>query len=167
MVAILFFVLLRYDVPSLLAGAFTTDSKTSTTSSQVILLPASKSMPEFVRVLSSAITAQGQITKLIMEDSKIGEGKEVVKGSRVTVHYVGALQSGEQFDNSYAKGEPYTFTVGGDTVIKGWDLGLIGMKEGGERVLVVPPQLAYGDREVEKIPKNATLLFAIELIKVE
>lgn len=117
--------------------------------------------------LAGAFSAQGEVKKLIVEDSVVGTGAEVVEGSRVTVHYIGALQDGTEFDNSYARGEAFSFTVGGGTVIKGWDTGLIGMKEGGKRLLVIPSNLAYGDSAVGPIPKGSTLLFSIELIAVK
>jgi peptidylprolyl isomerase len=83
------------------------------------------------------------------------------------VHYVGTLQNGTEFDNSKKRGQPFEFTVGAGQVIKGWDQGLVGMKVGGQRILVIPPDMAYGERGVGPIPGNATLVFSIELIDVK
>jgi FKBP-type peptidyl-prolyl cis-trans isomerase len=105
---------------------------------------------------------------LVSSDGKVGAGAEAVNGKKLTVHYVGTLESGKRFDASRDRGKPFTFTLGDGTVIAGWDQGMAGMKEGGLRRLVVPPQLAYGPRAVgNTIPPNSTLIFEIELLKVE
>jgi FKBP-type peptidyl-prolyl cis-trans isomerase len=83
------------------------------------------------------------------------------------VHYIGTLQNGQQFDNSHTRGEAFTFTVGEGMVIKGWDEGLLGMKVGGQRLLVIPPDMAYGANAIGPIPANSTLLFSIELIEIK
>jgi FKBP-type peptidyl-prolyl cis-trans isomerase len=106
---------------------------------------------------------EGHVTRLIIDDVVMGTGDAVKDGDTVTVDYIGTLQNGQQFDNSYAKGEPLTFKVGGGKVIKGWEQGVVGMKAGGQRILVVPPELAYGAKGYGPIPPNATLVFAIEL----
>ncbi len=162
-VATVFFAALRFD----LLSSFTSTFGEGKAEDPVVLLPGASDTGGTMRALMGAMTARGQITKLIAEDTEVGEGKEVKAGSRVTVHYIGMLQNGVEFDNSIKRGEPYTFTVGVGSVIKGWDTGLIGMKEGGERVLVVPAELAYGNRTVATIPPNSTLLFSIQLLKVE
>lgn len=110
---------------------------------------------------------RGNLQKLIVDDIMIGEGPEVAEGDTVSVHYIGTLQNGQQFDNSYLKGAPFTFTVGEGKVIAGWEEGILGMKVGGQRVLVIPSDLAYGDRAVGPIPAGATLVFAIELVSIE
>merc|ERR1711893_333829 len=90
------------------------------------------------------------------------------KGDTLQMHYTGKLESGEEFDSSIPRGEPFTFTLGAGQVIKGWDQGLLGMCEGEKRKLVIPPDLGYGDRGAgEKIPGGATLVFDVELIKIE
>ena len=99
-------------------------------------------------------------------DTQTGWGEEVKKGDTVTVQYTGTFEDGKKFDSSYDHGTPFTFTVGGGQVIQGWDLGLIGMKEGGTRKLVIPPGLAYGERGAGPIPPNTTLYFTITLEKV-
>lgn len=117
--------------------------------------------------LQEAQGEDGAIERLIVNDVILGEGREAVAGSEVTVHYIGSLQNGQQFDNSVKRGSPLTFTVGEGKVIPGWEQGIIGMREGGQRVLVIPAQLAYGREGFGPIPGNATLVFSIELIEVQ
>ena len=100
-------------------------------------------------------------------DLKAGEGATVEKGQQVTVHYSGWLKSGKRFDSSVVKKKPFTFTVGARKVIKGWDEGVVAMKVGGVRQLRVPANLAYGPMgRPPRIPKNATLVFEIEVLSV-
>lgn len=117
--------------------------------------------------LAGSITSRGTVRDLIIDDITEGEGEGVTKGDTITVHYIGTLQNGQQFDNSYVRGEPFTFEIGTGHVIKGWDQGLLGMKEGGQRILVVPSELAYGGKGMGPIPSNAALVFAVELIEVK
>lgn len=98
------------------------------------------------------------------EDILVGEGAPAASGDTLTVHYIGTLESGQVFDDSYTRGEPFTFRLGAGTVIRGWDLGLVGMRVGGKRRLIIPPELAYGSQGRSPIPPNATLHFEIELI---
>ncbi len=105
---------------------------------------------------------------LIIEDKLIGEGVVAEKYSIATVHYTGRLEKGKQFDSSKQIGrEPLRFTLGAGQVIKGWDQGIIGMKVGGQRKLIIPPHLGYGDQDMGVIPPNSTLIFNIELIEIE
>ena len=105
---------------------------------------------------------------LIIEDKVIGEGVVAEKYSIATVHYTGRLEKGKQFDSSKQIGrEPLRFTLGVGQVIKGWDQGIIGMKVGGQRKLIIPPHLGYGDQDMGVIPPNSTLIFNIELIEIE
>ena len=85
----------------------------------------------------------------------------------MTAHYTGTLTDGTKFDLSKDRGRPFSFRLGGGQVIRGWDEGVVGMREGGVRKLTVPPHMGYGDRAAGKIPANSTLVFEIELIKVE
>ncbi|XP_041983118.1 peptidyl-prolyl cis-trans isomerase FKBP2 [Aricia agestis] len=90
------------------------------------------------------------------------------KGDLLHMHYTGTLQDGTEFDSSIPRGNPLTFTLGSGQVIKGWDQGLIGMCEGEQRKLVIPPELAYGEAGAPpKIPKSATLTFHVDLVKIE
>tara|TARA_B100001996_G_scaffold380110_1_gene366987 strand:+ start:720 stop:1136 length:417 start_codon:yes stop_codon:yes gene_type:complete len=105
---------------------------------------------------------------LVIEDIKVGEGKEVEKYNIVTVNYTGLLEDGTKFDSSLNPGRtPFRFTVGAKQVIKGWDEGLIGMKVGGKRKLTIPPELGYGSRDNGPIPANSTLIFEIDLLGIE
>ncbi len=100
------------------------------------------------------------------EDLVVGGGAAVEKGDTISVHYVGTLTNGQVFDSSRDRNEPFTFTIGQGGVIRGWEEGLIGMKEGGTRRLVISPDYGYGDRGVGTIPPNSTLIFEVELLKV-
>lgn len=105
--------------------------------------------------------------QLVIEDLTVGNGAEAKVGDKVTVHYTGALTDGTKFDSSLDRGEPFVFTVGAGQVIKGWDQGIPGMKEGGKRKLYIAPSLAYGETAVGSIPANSALIFEVELLKVE
>ena len=106
---------------------------------------------------------------LIIEDIEVGDGTEANDYNKVVVNYTGKLEDGSVFDSSLNPGrEPFTFTLGVGSVIKGWDLGVKGMKVGGKRNLTIPADLGYGDRGAGSvIPPGATLLFEVELIEVE
>ncbi len=107
-------------------------------------------------------------TTLTGSDTVVGTGAEAVAGKTVTVNYVGMLPNGTVFDASANHGQPFSFTLGGGQVIKGWDLGVAGMKVGGKRRLIIPSDLAYGNQAVGGvIPANATLIFDIELLDVK
>jgi FKBP-type peptidyl-prolyl cis-trans isomerase len=96
-----------------------------------------------------------------------GTGPEARSGQEVTVHYTGWLTNGTKFDSSRDRGEPFTFGLGRGQVIRGWDEGVAGMKVGGRRRLVIPPDLGYGSRGAGAvIPAGATLLFNVELLGV-
>lgn len=120
--------------------------------------------------LASAIvdsaTDDGVLQKLIIDDIQAGSGPLVKSGDSVTVNYIGRLQDGLEFDNSYNNGRPFTFIVGDGDVIEGWDLGVVGMQTGGQRVLVIPSELGYGESGFGPIPPQATLVFAIELLSI-
>lgn len=106
-------------------------------------------------------------TKLAIEDIKIGGGDETAAGDKVYVHYAGWLVDGAKFDSSYDRGQPFSFTVGQGQVIAGWDQGLLGMKVGGKRKLIIPAAWGYGASGVPGvIPPNSILIFEIELLKI-
>ncbi|TGL58338.1 FKBP-type peptidyl-prolyl cis-trans isomerase [Leptospira sarikeiensis] len=116
-------------------------------------------------VFSLGVLAQSQ-SGLGIKDIKKGTGKEAFNGSNVTVHYTGWLTNGKKFDSSKDRGTPFRFDLGAGQVIKGWDKGVQGMKEGGVRKLTIPPELGYGSSGAGIIPPNSTLIFEVELIKV-
>ena len=117
-----------------------------------------------IMFLSQNVMADGiQITNIVE-----GEGTEIINHSKIQVHYTGKLQDGTKFDSSYDRGQPFSFQIGLREVIKGWEIGLMGMKVGGKRTLIIPPELAYGDRGAgDLIPPNATLTFDIEIVAVK
>ena len=101
-------------------------------------------------------------------DEVVGTGPSPQKGQQVTVHYVGTLEDGKKFDSSRDRNQPFTFTIGIGQVIKGWDEGVMSMKVGGKRKLIIPPDLGYGSRGAPPaIPPNATLTFEVELLSVK
>jgi len=124
--------------------------------------------------------ANNQTTNIIMEeetntneplqitDTEVGEGEEAVAGKTVVVHYTGRLEDGTVFDSSHNRGEPFEFPLGAGRVIAGWDQGVVGMKVGGKRTLVIAPEMGYGSQGVPGvIPPNATLIFEVELLEVK
>jgi FKBP-type peptidyl-prolyl cis-trans isomerase len=113
--------------------------------------------------------------KLKIEDIKVGVGEAVKDGDHVVIHYTGWLEEtpgsgkpGDKFDSSVDRGEPFETPIGVGYVIKGWDMGVIGMKVGGKRRLIIPHELGYGKYGVEPdIPGFATLIFDVELLKIK
>lgn len=107
------------------------------------------------------------MTELKITDTEIGTGKAAVKGALIICNYTGLLEDGTKFDSSFDHGRPFQFVIGSKRVIQGWDIGLMGMKEGGKRTLHVPAHLAYGERQIGKFIKpNSNLIFHVELIEV-
>jgi len=124
-------------------------------------------------LMLSAGAAWGQ--GLVKTDSVVGKGKEATPGKTVVVHYTGWLQDeaardkrGRKFDSSVGRGEPFSFHLGMGRVIRGWDEGVVGMKVGGKRRLVIPPDLGYGAKGAGQglIPPGATLVFDVELVEI-
>ncbi|MBX4181481.1 FKBP-type peptidyl-prolyl cis-trans isomerase [Candidatus Parcubacteria bacterium] len=101
------------------------------------------------------------------QEVSVGSGAIAEPGDKLTVHYVGTLPDGKVFDSSRDSGTPFSFTLGAGQVIRGWDEGLQGMREGGKRVVTIAPDYAYGEQGVGPIPPNSTLVFEVELLKVE
>ena len=118
---------------------------------------------------SANIETTQNMDELKIEDEMVGTGAEAVAGKKVTVNYAGTLTDGTKFDSSLNPGRtPFEFNLGAGEVIKGWDQGVSGMKVGGKRKLTIPPPLGYGETGAGGvIPPNATLIFEIELLKVE
>ena len=131
---------------------------------------------KIILVLTMLVTGCSQKGKLItmnnglvMEDLVVGKGAEAQDFNKVVVNYTGKLEDGSVFDSSLKPGrEPFTFTLGVGSVIKGWDLGVKGMKVGGKRKLKIPAELGYGAKGAGNvIPPNAALIFDVELLEVE
>ena len=131
------------------------------------------------KATSSNTTSNGKlamnITELVKNDTLVGQGREAEPGFNVTVHYTGWLYDpskpdgkGSKFDSSVDRHEPFVFFLGGGQVIRGWDEGLAGMKVGGKRTLIIPPDYGYGARGAGGvIPPNATLIFDVELLDIK
>ena len=109
------------------------------------------------------------MTELQINDIVLGNGASPEPGQTVIVHYTGWLTNGKKFDSSVDRGEPFEFLIGIGQVIQGWDQGVLTMKVGGKRKLTIPPELAYGDRDVGGglIPPNSTLIFEVELLDLK
>jgi FKBP-type peptidyl-prolyl cis-trans isomerase FkpA len=127
------------------------------------------SIMQIQKTYTTPVSLQKTILKSGLENAQIAQ-----KGNRVTVHYTGwvydseiAENKGKQFDSSYDRGTPFTFTIGTGQVIKGWDEGVLGMAVGEKRRLIIPASLAYGSRAIGKdIPANATLVFEVEVLNI-
>ena len=105
--------------------------------------------------------------ELKIEDVVVGDGEEAQAGNTVTVHYRGTLEDGRQFDASYDRGQPFSFPLGRGQVIAGWDNGVAGMKEGGRRLLVIPPDQGYGPQGAPPdIAPDETLIFVVDLKRI-
>lgn len=102
-----------------------------------------------------------------VRDIRVGEGAEVRAGQAVSVHYRGTLADGTGFDANQPGDTPFTFALGQGRVIAGWDEGVAGMRVGGERQLVIPPSMGYGERGTGPIPGNAILVFTVTLVRAE
>lgn len=114
------------------------------------------------------VVKKGQEMVYDSTDLKVGTGRAVKSTDTVKVHYLGTLLNGKKFDASYDRKEPFEFQMGVGAVIKGWDDGIVGMKVGGKRRLVIPPALAYGpEQKGESIPPNSVLVFEVELLGIK
>ena len=148
----------------LVAGCGSDSSKESEATST----PAAEATPEATK--PEITVPKGKAPKkLVVKDIKEGTGAEAKAGSNVTVQYVGtSFKNGRQFDASWDRGEPFSFQLGAGSVIPGWDQGVQGMKVGGRRQLVIPPDLAYGPQgSPPAIGPNETLVFVVDLVSVD
>jgi FKBP-type peptidyl-prolyl cis-trans isomerase FkpA len=128
----------------------------------------SRAQPSQAATPASAEGTAAQATGLVIVDEVAGTGPEARSGDKVTVHYTGWLIDGRKFDSSLDRNRPFSFTLGANEVIAGWDQGVAGMKVGGKRKLTIPPDLGYGAAGAGGvIPANATLLFDVDLLKIK
>ena len=131
-------------------------------------LPAAVALAAAVAAVAAPVTVPAG-TKIL--DVKIGTGAAAQAGQKVTVHYTGWLyqggKRGKKFDSSRDGGEPLSFDLGAGEVIKGWDAGLVGMKTGGKRTLILAPADGYGAQGDDTIPPNSWLIFDVELLRIE
>lgn len=116
---------------------------------------------------SEASMAASLIPELVIEEIVVGTGKEVKTGDMISIDYLGTLMDGTKFDSSYDRGEAFETVIGVGQLIEGWDVGIVGMKEGGKRKLTIPAAMAYGANAVGSIPANSPLIFEVELHKVK
>jgi FKBP-type peptidyl-prolyl cis-trans isomerase len=134
----------------------------------VLVMRGSAAKPDATPTPSNAGSeTKKEVKAMVKSDEVVGTGDEAVAGKTVSVNYVGTLDDGTKFDSSYDRNQPFEFVLGTGQVIKGWDEGVAGMKVGGKRKLVIPPDLAYGSQANGKIPANSTLTFEIELLAVK
>lgn len=160
----------RWILPGLLAASL---AGPSSWAQDAVPPPAGEAAPAAETQAPTPAVAGPQ---LLTEDLRPGIGDLARTGMQLIVHYTGWLYEpdalgyrGRKFDSSRDRGQPFGFTLGEGRVIKGWEVGLVGMQVGGLRRLVIPPELAYGDREIGRglIPPNSTLVFEVELLGVE
>lgn len=134
----------------------------------LILTGCERKQPEKPPTYTTSNDTTISSTGLRYVDLVAGQGDAPVAGKEVTVHYTGTLTDGTIFDSSRERNEPFTFTIGVGQVIRGWDEGVATMKVGGRRMLIIPPELAYGERAVnQQIGPNSTLIFDVELLAVK
>lgn len=144
------------------------NSQFDTSSQSASVIESQNGVEGASAAIQSSIGAGGKVEKLVITDVVFGDEDKVVKeGDTVEVNYIGTLQNGQEFDNSYKKGESFTFKVGDRKVIDGWNQGIVGMRAGGQRIIIVPSHMAYGKEGYGPIPGNATLVFAIELLEIK
>lgn len=160
---------------ALLVAAFACQAQTATPqeAQQPPAQPAAAEAPAAPQEPEAAPEPEGP--KLVIRDTRAGKGQQAANGNLVRVHYTGWLYNfnardgkGRKFDSSRDRGEPLEIVLGAGKVIKGWDQGLVGMKAGGRRTLVIPPELGYGARNMGNglIPPNSTLLFEVEMVGI-
>ena len=147
----------------------TATTTTDTTPAKTTPAAGSKSISKDLKTKPAIPKPSGKAPKrLVVKDIVKGSGKTAKAGDAVTVQYVGVdFKTGEQFDASWDRGQPFQFQLGAQSVIPGWDQGVAGMKVGGRRELVIPPDLAYGPQgQPPAIAPNATLVFVVDLVSV-
>ena len=166
------FVIIFLLILGVAGGIYIFSSRNSQANSENASLPTATPFATIEPSGSPVATSSAKIKTmqdgLQIQDEVVGTGTEAITGKKVTVNYVGTLTDGTKFDSSYDRNQPFSFNLGAGEVIKGWDEGVSGMKVGGKRKLTIPSSLGYGDAGVPgAIPGGATLIFEVELLKVE
>ena len=161
--ALLAFILIAFIINSMKNSQKTTSVGGGTSGDTQVVTPASEPVSN-----PSSRSATTVVTKTLKtEDLLVGSGKEIKDGDKAIVNYKGTLVDGTVFDSTDKYGASFGFTLGSGEVIEGWDQGVAGMKVGGKRKLTIPPELGYGATPMGTIPANSTLIFEIELVKIE
>jgi peptidylprolyl isomerase len=155
---------MRFALLALLCCAAAACSDTSTTPPAAVPIEQTTFAPSLgVNLAQSTKLSSG----MYYRDITVGTGTTLAAGKTVAVHYVGAFANGQVFDSNQAPSTPYSFTLGVREVISGWDQGLVGMKVGGRRQLVIPPELSYGPNNYRGIPGNSVLVFTVDAVSAQ
>ncbi|MFN5857154.1 MAG: FKBP-type peptidyl-prolyl cis-trans isomerase [Pseudanabaenaceae cyanobacterium] len=164
---VLIFVVQFVGSKSVAANSTNTSAPTTTAAVQTVQIVA-EADPSMTTDYTTDPSFTQTPSGLRYKDLKVGDGAVPLQGQGVVVHYTGTLLNGKKFDSSVDRRSPFTFKLGAGQVIRGWDEGLSTMKVGGKRILVLPPDLAYGNRDVGNglIPANSTLVFEVELLRI-
>lgn len=140
-------------------GANGTSTSSAAASPSKVTMPTPDKLKDFEQYKDAQSAMFGEI--------ELGSGPEAGMNKKITVNYRGWLTDGREFDESYARGKPFSFVIGQHQVILGWEQGILGMKVGGKRILIIPPAVGYGTHETNGIPANSVLVFQVELLGVE
>lgn len=163
---ILIGVLFVINQPKVSAPSTSTSSQSAVKTSQMATNPTDKCITQNPKSTKIIPVDAEKLKQIKIEDIKVGTGVEVQSGDIVCIDYKGTLENGTEFDQSYKRSQPFVTQIGVGQVIPGWDLGIVGLKEGGKRKLTIPADLAYGSRATGTIPANSTLIFEVELVKI-
>ncbi len=128
--------------------------------------PSSSSSGQNSDIIVGSQESVSQSSDVKVQILKQGQGPEIKSGDKATVHYTGWLTNGVEFDSSLDRQQPFQFTLGSGQVIAGWEQGVLGMKVGEKRKLTIPPDLGYGQQAIGSIPAGSTLIFEVELLKI-
>lgn len=123
--------------------------------------------PNDAQAILDELAETGTVGDLRTIEIVPGTGEGAQNGNTVVVHYTGVLPDGTVFDSSVNRGQPFSFVLGSGLVIQGWERGILGMKVGEKRLLVIPPSLGYGTRSAGAIPPNSTLIFEVEMLEIQ